>query len=775
MRNSIASDESSLSGSRSSVLSGTRAPAPDALPIPKRPPLLTLRLSSPSFLDAVVHDTRTGRPVYTIETMDTLTTITRSDPLQGPLSTAEIRWTRPSVSAKGKAKEGAVRVQMQDLPEQRADAFLQTHSRLSVSHKFLPSSAQNAGPTHKFYIPGYRNALRWKHHLNAYACTAASSDEPIAILESVDRSEPGRPIKPAQLTVYRTLQDKYDTRSPSVHSGVLVLLLDHLLVTALLLSTDPQEWMAVQKYDGQSLLSRTSLPRSPTAPDTLTAGSDGSISCASAYVVEPGKSCTTLDAASLSASTEQWRKIMYGEPLFPKLLSTAANDQSPTPSSLDGSPATSDTSVFTDDARNHEPPDDVLNIVDDILLNSEEPVSQPTSAGGADGAGDSEDVVSIGPSSRASSPFAAFADDERAVWRRTMSSTRPPSPSAESVTYPLGSSSAPAHRYLDPSYYCSNSRGRSSFSGVQEADEISPVPRVPAHFVSAMLTRGASVPANDVLSPSSRSALPSNRRPLSLQTQKRPSTSPASPAFPLSQVDTLSRVASQVCYSRPASPVSRSASPASRSVSPSTRAESISTLPTSADTRATSPSMWPSSPGVQGTSSDVRSGHAQRLSSHSEPARRPTSSGAHSEGGPSRASTHSEPPPVPHAPIIPVASSSSGIRRLPRPPNAISVPTGTYNILKHDRRKSQYTGRSLPPTPTLTLTAHQRPPLPHHTLHKDEDDDLAEWMQVLTSQPSASPPPPLEAPPAYNTLFSTFNPPPPLSEVLDRGDGDGVT
>ena len=46
----------------------------------QKKPLLTLKLSSPSFLDSKVNDGLSDNPLYTIETANTCTIVSRSDP-----------------------------------------------------------------------------------------------------------------------------------------------------------------------------------------------------------------------------------------------------------------------------------------------------------------------------------------------------------------------------------------------------------------------------------------------------------------------------------------------------------------------------------------------------------------------------------------------------------------------------------------------------------------------------------------------------------------------
>jgi hypothetical protein len=58
---------------------------------PSALPLMTLRLSSPSFLDSVVHDGSSENPLYVIDTDDNITKVRRSDP-KGFVNVSRVRW-----------------------------------------------------------------------------------------------------------------------------------------------------------------------------------------------------------------------------------------------------------------------------------------------------------------------------------------------------------------------------------------------------------------------------------------------------------------------------------------------------------------------------------------------------------------------------------------------------------------------------------------------------------------------------------------------------------
>jgi len=74
---------------------------------PKSTPLLTLKLSSLSFLSTTAHDGLSQGPLYSMETIGPSTTISRSDPWEGLVTTAEIKWpTRPPTRFKLNESDG---------------------------------------------------------------------------------------------------------------------------------------------------------------------------------------------------------------------------------------------------------------------------------------------------------------------------------------------------------------------------------------------------------------------------------------------------------------------------------------------------------------------------------------------------------------------------------------------------------------------------------------------------------------------------------------------
>ena len=70
----------------------------------QKKPLLTLKLSSTSFLDTHVYDGLSNDPLYKVKTVDMCTTLVRFDPWDGSTKIAQVRWPR-LVPLKGKGKE----------------------------------------------------------------------------------------------------------------------------------------------------------------------------------------------------------------------------------------------------------------------------------------------------------------------------------------------------------------------------------------------------------------------------------------------------------------------------------------------------------------------------------------------------------------------------------------------------------------------------------------------------------------------------------------------
>ncbi|KIK69098.1 hypothetical protein GYMLUDRAFT_67793 [Collybiopsis luxurians FD-317 M1] len=478
-------DNSKLS--RASVLPSAVFPylrrldtGPDFIPSTHKDPLLVFTLSSQSFLDTKVKDDLSRLPLYTISTLGTSTRIFRADPWNGDTKTAEIHW--PVLDpGKGKGKElDGVSIQVRNGREKPAGTFLRPGSILSAPRKFK--------------IPGYSRSLKWKAVGSSYWCIAASAKGPIAILEPAVDSAPTR------LKVFETLHDKYDVRPMMVHQGVSVLLLDYLLVSALLLITDIQEWMVVQRYQGGHSNSRLT-PDIPGVED-----------------VAP----KSAPPASTSASALQWRKIIYGDPIFPKRQSSAST--------------TSHLNFPTQASRMAK----IFN-GDPIYPTLRRPSSSSTDfSSSSESESEDEDDEDEDEDE----------DEAEAVEATTARSTPPraPSPSAESVLYPLTTASAPSHTYLDPSFY--NEYG------------VPPVPPLPAEYASS----------NASFNSGPRPTSSPGPRPISASGPRRPRELPRPPP---SQNSLSHR--SRSSPPRPM-PMSTPSSPVDRPYSPDRRRPSIDSL-----------------------------------------------------------------------------------------------------------------------------------------------------------------------------------------------------
>ncbi|KAF8658236.1 hypothetical protein AX16_002013 [Volvariella volvacea WC 439] len=338
-------------------------------------PLLALKLSSTSFLDSVVHDDLSRHPLYTITTVNNLTKVIRPDPWEGSYSTAEIKWPkeRPT-KGKGKGKDtDGVLIQMRGARWKGGEVFLR------------PGTFSNA---RRFNIPNYSQPLKWRLVGDTYWCTTTGVKGPIAIFD------PATELAPARIKVYETLVDKYDPLALDAHRGVSILLLDYLLVTALLLVTDLQEWMVVKTFEHDE---QVTLPSS----------------------IDPHEG---IPLASSSTSASQWRKIMYGEPLYPKRSTRKTSPRT----SADGGTVS---------------PGQLAKLAYGIPIYPTLRNARPRIL-----SSDSEEWVD------GHEPEDVDTDDDIEYDVDALPS-RPASPSAESTLFPQSSTSAPSHTYLDPSFY----------------------------------------------------------------------------------------------------------------------------------------------------------------------------------------------------------------------------------------------------------------------------------------------------------------------------------
>jgi len=110
-------------------------------------PLMVLRLSSPSFLDSVVHDGSSDNPLYVIDTNDNVTKVRRSDP-KGFVNISRVRWPmdpHKSMSRKNKDLTG-VEVAFGKGQWRPADEFM-GYSYSSLSRSVLPFRYSTLLPT----------------------------------------------------------------------------------------------------------------------------------------------------------------------------------------------------------------------------------------------------------------------------------------------------------------------------------------------------------------------------------------------------------------------------------------------------------------------------------------------------------------------------------------------------------------------------------------------------------------------------------------------------
>ncbi|KAJ7282926.1 hypothetical protein C8J57DRAFT_1122944, partial [Mycena rebaudengoi] len=345
--------------------------------------LVTLKLSSQSFLDSVVSEDASPKPLYVIRTTGTSTSILRADPWNGHTKTAEIKWPKV-IPTKGKQRETlGVLVQMTDGRWQPGDAILK------------PGTMLSAPP--RFHVPNSSQTLKWKRVGSSYWCTTSSVKGPIATFH------PALEGVPPRIRVFETLQEKANSRV-LMHNGVSLLLLDQLILTAMLMVTDVQDWMLVQKYEDTE---------GPSAPPPSAATTDS-------FDHPP---------QSAPASASQWRKILYGEPIFPKRY--PANTRS----------------VSTTDLLNTSVPHPTsAKQMAKILYG--DPIYKSISPSPAPSVWDSDDEDE---------------DDDIEAWRAQRG------PSSESMHYP-SSLHPPSHTYMDPSFYPEN---------------IPPVPQIPAQYAAS--------------------------------------------------------------------------------------------------------------------------------------------------------------------------------------------------------------------------------------------------------------------------------------------------
>lgn len=457
---------SSLSRVSFSAIRRRRSDTADETPVPNKSVLVTLRLSSTSFLDSAVQDALSSSPLYVIRTTGTSTSVLRTNARDDSLvKTAEIKWPKV-IPTKGKTRETlGILVQMSGGRWQSADTVLK------------PGTMLSAPP--KFNVPNFPHTMKWKRMGSAYWCTTSSVKGPIATFHPAVEGVPPR------INVFETLHDKYDSRSMMVHNGVSLLLMDHLIVTAMLLVTDVQDWMLVQKYEGSSSDSAPSLPP---------------LSASSSDLFD-------MPPQSAPASASQWRKILYGEPLFPKrypnsrtVSTTDLSASAPLPTSAKQMAKI----VYGDPIYPSLASSPVTSLWD-----------SDDEGADADDAAEDRDLTAWRAQQGASASTSSLPS-------RQLPPTRGPNPSAESVLNPSHPGagvrpSPPGHTYMDPGFY---------------AVGAPPVPQIPAQYASSYFSAASSI--RGATPPDSASArsmrahreLPTPPSPLSLQPAHRSQSTP---------------------------------------------------------------------------------------------------------------------------------------------------------------------------------------------------------------------------------------------------------
>ncbi|EPQ57102.1 hypothetical protein GLOTRDRAFT_127479 [Gloeophyllum trabeum ATCC 11539] len=226
----------------------------------QKDPLLTLTLSSPSFLDTAITDELTDNPVYVIETSGRTTSILRTNTAQGGYTkAASIRWPNPE---KGKGKKKAnvndILVWIGKSSWMGSEEFFVFGTTFTESCLFS---------TRKFMLQDYPDRLKWKHVGSAYHCVTNNVKGPVAVLE------PSTLTSPTRLKVFETLFKRGD--GPKIdYRAIPIVLIDHLIITAFLLMTDVEEWEKAGKAEEYENRDRARSPSPSTAGPSSSASAD---------------------------------------------------------------------------------------------------------------------------------------------------------------------------------------------------------------------------------------------------------------------------------------------------------------------------------------------------------------------------------------------------------------------------------------------------------------------------------------------------------------------
>ncbi|KAI8994004.1 hypothetical protein BD414DRAFT_270047 [Trametes punicea] len=186
-------------------------------------PIIVLKLSGSSFLDTVIRDDKTKDPIYILETANDLTSVYRLDHQRDePVKAAAVQWPLHPVRIKGKTG--------------RSVQF--GNGSWRDTEDLLKAGPLGGTAVRKFNIPHYPNSLKWRLIPgNCFCCVTHAVKGPVAVLDAATLSAPPR------LKVYHPLIDRDLARSQDNYKGVPTVFLDYLVVTALLLVTDVQEWL----------------------------------------------------------------------------------------------------------------------------------------------------------------------------------------------------------------------------------------------------------------------------------------------------------------------------------------------------------------------------------------------------------------------------------------------------------------------------------------------------------------------------------------------------
>ena len=131
-------------------------------------PLLVLKLSGSSFLDAIIRDDRSKDPLYILETSSDITSIHRLDhPRDVPIKAATVQWPLHPVRVKGKSGRT---IQISGGSWREAEDILKSgplgntaYAKTPLDHHLLPLlTVSSSSSIRKFNLPHYPNSLKWK-------------------------------------------------------------------------------------------------------------------------------------------------------------------------------------------------------------------------------------------------------------------------------------------------------------------------------------------------------------------------------------------------------------------------------------------------------------------------------------------------------------------------------------------------------------------------------------------------------------------------------------